>query len=165
MTGLRADLSRLMDLLEGLHAAEPSLDAVACPQETKLKNRCPRRTASRSVRRAEDPVDAVVCAYIARFARTRPDDVTVYGDPATGCIVTPTLAQAVHQVQAFDVPVRSVTCCRNRRTVAGSACAASRRWSAAARSCQKWPGVDSGRVATSQTTVSAPSATPAAGAG
>jgi predicted RNase H-like nuclease len=41
--------------------------------------------------RAEDPVDAVLCAYIARFAALRPDDVTVYGDTATGAIVTPTL--------------------------------------------------------------------------
>ena len=42
-------------------------------------------------RRVEDPVDAVVCAYIARYAAMRPDDVTIYGEPATGCIVTPAL--------------------------------------------------------------------------
>ena len=91
VTGLRADLSRLMDLLESLHAAEPSLDVVACPQWTKLKTAVAQANRKSQLRRAEDPVDAVVCAYIARYARTRPDDVTVYGDPATGCIVTPTL--------------------------------------------------------------------------
>ena len=88
--GLRADLSRLMDLLESLRAAEPSLDAVARPQWTKLKTAVAQANREVAASLAEDPVDAVVCAYIAH-ARTRPDDVTVYGDPATGCIVTPTL--------------------------------------------------------------------------
>ena len=38
-----------------------------------------------------DPVDAVVCAYVGLFWYQRPEDVTVYGDFATGYIVTPTL--------------------------------------------------------------------------
>ena len=37
------------------------------------------------------PVDAVVCAYVALFATRRPGAITVYGDFATGYIVTPTL--------------------------------------------------------------------------
>ena len=41
--------------------------------------------------RDEDPVDAVVCAYVALYWYHRPEDVTVYGDFATGYIVTPTL--------------------------------------------------------------------------
>jgi hypothetical protein len=36
-------------------------------------------------------VDAVVCAYVALFAARRPEATTTYGDPGTGCIVTPTL--------------------------------------------------------------------------
>ena len=43
------------------------------------------------LRRAEDPVDAVVCAYVALYAQRRPTAVTVYGDSATGYIVTPSL--------------------------------------------------------------------------
>ena len=43
------------------------------------------------LRRAEDPVDAVVCAYVALFAQRRPDRRHVYGDSATGNIVTPSL--------------------------------------------------------------------------
>ena len=43
------------------------------------------------LRRAEDPVDAVVCAYVALFATRRPDDVTIYGDAETGATITPTL--------------------------------------------------------------------------
>ncbi len=49
------------------------------------------------LRRAEDPVDAVVCAYVALFAQRRPDAVTSYGDPGTGCIVTPSLPAARRQ--------------------------------------------------------------------
>jgi predicted RNase H-like nuclease len=43
------------------------------------------------LRRAEDPVDAVVCAYVALYAQRCPAGVTVYGDFATGYIVTPSL--------------------------------------------------------------------------
>ncbi|WP_084039762.1 DUF429 domain-containing protein [Mycobacterium avium] len=49
------------------------------------------------LRRAEDPVDAVVCAYVALFAQRRPDAVTSYGDPGTGCIATPSLPAACRQ--------------------------------------------------------------------
>ncbi|WP_155767054.1 DUF429 domain-containing protein, partial [Mycobacterium colombiense] len=43
------------------------------------------------LRRAEDPVDAVVCAYVALYAQRSPGNVTIYGDPDTGHIVTPSL--------------------------------------------------------------------------
>ena len=48
-------------------------------------------TTKAQLRRAEDPVDAVLCAYIARYAAERPRDVTIYGNPETGCILTPAL--------------------------------------------------------------------------
>ena len=41
----------------------------------------------------EDPIDAVLCAYIALYAERRPGDVEVYGDFATGYIVTPRLPE------------------------------------------------------------------------
>ena len=43
------------------------------------------------LRRAEDPIDAVVCAYVALYADRCPAGVTIYGDFATGYIVTPSL--------------------------------------------------------------------------
>ncbi|WP_287041504.1 hypothetical protein [Mycobacterium sp.] len=46
--------------------------------------------------RAEDQIDAVMCAYVALYAHHRPDDVTIYGDfPANGYILTPTLPRDV----------------------------------------------------------------------
>jgi predicted RNase H-like nuclease len=47
------------------------------------------------LRRAEDPVDAVVCAYVALYAHRCPASITIYGDLATGCIVTPSLPEGL----------------------------------------------------------------------
>lgn len=90
---LRSELQRLMALLESLeHAAVPLrvggndgwaalvADVEAAPRKSDL-------------RRVEDQVDAVVCAYVAMFAERRPDLTTTYGDHATGYIVTPTLPE------------------------------------------------------------------------
>lgn len=44
------------------------------------------------LRRAEDPVDAVLCAYVALYFQGNPTDCTIYGDFATGYIVTPSLS-------------------------------------------------------------------------
>lgn len=92
--GLKSELLRLMELLESLRSSEPSLDVTDCPQWSRMKSQVTQATRKSELRRAEDPVDAVVCAYIARYAEERPDDVTVYGDPGDGCIVTPTLKTA-----------------------------------------------------------------------
>lgn len=92
--GLRSELLRLMDLVEGLRTASPPLHVTASPSWRDLRSVVTQATRKSELRRAEDPVDAVVCAYIGRYARMRPDDVTVYGDPAQGCIVTPRLGKS-----------------------------------------------------------------------
>lgn len=86
---LRSELLRLMDLIEGLQTASPDLDVTGSPQWAALRQSVLDATGKAQLRRAEDPVDAVLCAYIARFAVERPDDTAVYGDAGTGCIVTP----------------------------------------------------------------------------
>ena len=90
-TLLRSELLRLISMIEGLAAAEPSLD-VGGEGWTELCGSVLSATRKSQLRRAEDPVDAVLCAYVARFFAERPADVTIYGDPRTGCIVTPTPA-------------------------------------------------------------------------
>jgi predicted RNase H-like nuclease len=89
-TSLRSELLRLMDFVEGLRSAMPTLSTAGTAWNS-LRDNVVTATRKSALRRAEDPVDAVLCAYIARFVAHRPDDVTVYGDPVTGCIVTPTL--------------------------------------------------------------------------
>lgn len=91
LTERRSELLRLIDFLEGLRTADPMLEVSDCPEWTELKASVRRARRKSELRRAEDPADAVLCAYIARFAASRPGDVTVYGDTETGCLVTPTL--------------------------------------------------------------------------
>jgi predicted RNase H-like nuclease len=88
---IRSELLRLIGFVEDLITATPSLELTACPQWNALRAAVRAATRKSELRRAEDPIDAVLCAYIARYAATRPQDVTVYGETATGCIVTPTL--------------------------------------------------------------------------
>lgn len=91
VAGLQSELVRLIGFIEGLRRANPPLDVAACPQWAQLTAGVGRATRKSELRRAEDPIDAVVCAHIARYATERPGDVTIYGDVARGCIVTPTL--------------------------------------------------------------------------
>jgi predicted RNase H-like nuclease/ppGpp synthetase/RelA/SpoT-type nucleotidyltranferase len=113
LEGLRSELLTLMGLLEGLSAAEPPLrlaapesdsagheppvtDAADAADATgpgwaELRRRVETATRKSELRVAEDQVDAVVCAYVALFAATRPADTTTYGDFETGYILTPTL--------------------------------------------------------------------------
>lgn len=92
VTQIRSELLRLIGFIEDLATASPSLDVAACRQWAALAAAVGTATRKSELRRAEDPIDAVLCAYIARYAAHRPDDVTVYGDAFTGCIVTPGLA-------------------------------------------------------------------------
>jgi predicted RNase H-like nuclease len=83
--GLRSELLRFIGFMEGLS----DLDLSGQSGWSDLRNSVQNSTRKAQLRRAEDPVDAVLCAYIGRFATEYPEKVRVYGDPATGCIVTP----------------------------------------------------------------------------
>ena len=88
---LHAELLRLMDLIAGLRHAEVALHTSGSEQWQRLYRSVLDATTKSQLRRAEDPVDAVLCAYVVLYATLRPDDVTLYGDIDTGCILTPTL--------------------------------------------------------------------------
>lgn len=90
---LQSELLRLMGFVESLRNAKPALD-VSDSDWPELRRSVRDATRKAQLRRAEDPVDAVLCAYIARFASNRPEDVTIYGDVETGCIVTPKLTDS-----------------------------------------------------------------------
>ena len=85
------ELLQLMTLIEGLDVATPRLRANRSVAWVELRKRVEAATRPGQLDRDEDPVDAVVCAYVALYWYNRPEDVTVYGDFATGYIVTPTL--------------------------------------------------------------------------
>lgn len=88
---LKSELLLLMDGIEKLaHAAVP-LHVSGHDDWLRLRNRVTTAERKSELRRAEDPVDAVVCAYVALYAQCCPAEVTIYGDFATGYIVTPSL--------------------------------------------------------------------------
>lgn len=87
----RRELLQLMTLIEGLDTATPRLRVNHNVAWVELRNRVAAATRQVQLDRDEDPVDAVLCAYVALYQFHRPDDVTTYGDFASGYIVTPTL--------------------------------------------------------------------------
>jgi predicted RNase H-like nuclease/ppGpp synthetase/RelA/SpoT-type nucleotidyltranferase len=91
LADLRSELLRLVRLLEGLESADPGLHLTQHPDWRALVDGVEAAGRKSDLRRAEDQVDAVVCAYVALFAERHPDRTTTYGDFASGYIVTPTL--------------------------------------------------------------------------
>jgi predicted RNase H-like nuclease len=87
----RRELLRLMTFIEGLEKATPRLRVNHNVTWVELRKRVEAATRPSQLDRDEDPVDAVVCAYVALYWYRRPEDVTVYGDYESGYIVTPTL--------------------------------------------------------------------------
>jgi predicted RNase H-like nuclease/ppGpp synthetase/RelA/SpoT-type nucleotidyltranferase len=88
---LRAELLTLVGHLEALADAEPPLVLDPHPAWRQLVGTVREATRKSELRAAEDQVDAVVCAYVARYAEAHPSRTTTYGDLATGYIVTPSL--------------------------------------------------------------------------
>ncbi len=88
---LREAMSELIGHVEGLTEATPSLDLRSHDGWCRLVSAVREADSKAQLREAEDQIDAVLCAYVARFATHRPADTTTYGDGATGYIVTPTL--------------------------------------------------------------------------
>ncbi|MGZ8746432.1 MAG: bifunctional ribonuclease/(p)ppGpp synthase [Mycobacterium sp.] len=88
---LQSELLRLMNLIEGLAETQVPLHVAQHEDWQRLRHSVETATRKSELRRAEDPVDAVLCAYVALYAVRRPDDVTLYGDADTGYILTPTL--------------------------------------------------------------------------
>jgi len=90
---LRAAMLELIGHLEGLADAETPLVVTGHEGWRQLVAQVREASRKSELRRAEDQIDAVVCAYIARFVVAHPERTTTYGDLATGYIVTPTLPE------------------------------------------------------------------------
>ena len=90
---LRGELLLLMGHLEELTAADVPLRVADSAAWLSLRALAEAAERKSDLRRVEDQVDAVVCGYVGLFSERRPDLTTVYGDGATGYIVTPTLPE------------------------------------------------------------------------
>src|SRR3954470_21775218 len=100
----RRDLLKLMTLIEGLDDATPRLRANRSVAWVELRKRIEAATRPGQLDQDEDPVDAVVCAYVGLYWYDRPEDVTTYGDYLTGYIVTPTLPAELATAPKQPVP-------------------------------------------------------------
>jgi predicted RNase H-like nuclease/ppGpp synthetase/RelA/SpoT-type nucleotidyltranferase len=92
---LHAEMLRLIALIEGLEHARLPLRVTGCAAWNAVVAGVSGATRKGELRHAEDQLDAVVCAYVAMLAARRPESITVYGDPETGRIVTPTLPEGL----------------------------------------------------------------------
>ena len=102
---MRSELLRLMTLIEGLDERRPCrCGSHEHDDWQRLRQFGRNRTRKSELRRVEDPVDAVLCAYVALYSVRRPDDVTVYGDVDTGYILTPTLPPGLTPQPAEPIP-------------------------------------------------------------
>ena len=88
---LRSELLLLMDGVEKLAHARVPMRVASHDGWAELRRQVATAQRKSQLRRAEDPVDAVVCAYVALYAQRCPAGITIYGDFATGYIVTPSL--------------------------------------------------------------------------
>ncbi len=88
---LKSELLLLMDGVERLEHAPVPLRVKGHDGWIALRRAVAGAQRKSELRGAEDPVDAVVCAYVALYAQRKPGNVTIYGDLDTGYIVTPSL--------------------------------------------------------------------------
>ena len=91
---LKSELLLLMDGVEKLAHATVPLRVDSHDGWAELRRHVVAAQRKSELRRAEDPVDAVVCAYVALYAQRHPAGVTIYGDFVTGYIVTPSLPRS-----------------------------------------------------------------------
>jgi predicted RNase H-like nuclease len=89
----RAEMGRLVELIEALGGRDPGLNAGAGPRWDLLRSAVTGAARQVDLERVEDELDAHVCAYVARcLAADRRDGgrrVRVLGDWASGAVVTP----------------------------------------------------------------------------
>jgi predicted RNase H-like nuclease len=85
------ELQRLITNIESLQQHSPQLLLSESRDWIALKGRADAAVRSFELNACEDPIDAVLCAYIAMFVHLRPHDVTTYGAFPDGYIVTPTV--------------------------------------------------------------------------
>ncbi len=90
---MRTALLELVGHLEDLRHAEVALHLQDHDGWQELVASVHDAERKADLRRAEDQVDAVLCAYLALFRQRTPERTTVYGDGETGYIVTPTLPE------------------------------------------------------------------------
>lgn len=103
---LRSEMQRLIDGLENLADASPPLLLRDNRDWHHIRTTVRNATRKVDLKRVEDAIDGVVCAYIAAYATAQPDRVRVLGDGLTGYILTPVTATIAARIDQ-DIHPRS----------------------------------------------------------
>ena len=82
--------------------------------------RCSKALLAISAVNTYKGLDAVVCAYVAMLAAKRPESITVYGEPETGRIVTPTLPEGLRPSPRTPLTVAAAQAAVEVRGTAGA---------------------------------------------
>jgi predicted RNase H-like nuclease len=97
---LQAETQRLLGLLEDLESDPVPLRARTCPGWSDIRHAVDTAATKAALGRAEDSIDAVVCAYVARLAHLSPTRVRTLGTVSNGYILTPVTPQIAARIDA-----------------------------------------------------------------
>jgi predicted RNase H-like nuclease len=97
-TLLQAETTQLLDHLEMLHDASPPLRLTANARWRAICTTVHNATTKAALRRVEDRIDAVVCAYVALLAACSPERLHIFGDVTSGYIATPVTTEIARQL-------------------------------------------------------------------
>jgi predicted RNase H-like nuclease len=95
---LRAETLRLMTMIETLETAAVPMTMRSNPTWCRIRATVESSLRKSVLRRVEDMIDAVLCAYVARYADRRPGLTHTFGDAETGYIVTPVTEALLERV-------------------------------------------------------------------
>ena len=106
----REAFARLFELLESLQSADPPLDLASSLDWHRLRAEVTTAPTGAALDRAEDEVDAYVCAYTALYYwRWGTQRCAVLGDDRQGAVVTPVDDAARRRLAAWRERVAQVT--------------------------------------------------------
>jgi predicted RNase H-like nuclease len=96
---LQAETTKLLDHLEALDRATPALALAGNQHWQAIRTAAESATTKAALRRVEDRIDAIICAYVALLALHAPQRLHVFGDTTDGYIVTP-VTEAIAEQRA-----------------------------------------------------------------
>lgn len=109
LEGRRAAFQSCFSLMETLTTAEPGLDLLESHHWLSLKEEISGAKTGAALDRAEDEMDAYLCAYVAMlFWAHGTDRSRVVGDTETGYIVTPVTKELGGMLDALAVGCKSL---------------------------------------------------------
>jgi predicted RNase H-like nuclease len=154
----RPEMLKYMKAIEGLATSSVPIYATINDDWNRLRQEVEQAQRQVDLNRAEDQIDAVLCAYVALYAEHRPDDVTIYGDyPANGYILTPTLPAGLRPTPRQPVAA-AITTSATTRSLSPRVAAESERCARLVAAVEAaWTDIDSkvcelGSISTCDTT-------------